>query len=447
MNSMQGLCRKNMCSLLLLLLLLLGILLVGKFDPCRGSESEEGSAPMLKEEKEALFAAIQGFVGKWWNGSDLYPDPCGWTPIQGVSCDVFDGYWYTTSLQIGPVMENSLQCSSHPRFTRYLFQLTHLHTLSFFNCFVDSHVRMPASVNTWEMLSNSLETLEFRSNQGLIGSIPSSLGKLKKLKSLILLENGLQGGIPNEIGNLMKLKQLVLSSNRLCAQIPETLGTLPDLLILDASRNSLTGSIPRSFGALTSLLKLDLSNNQIESNLPEEIANLTNLTLLDLRNNKLSGGLVPQLESIVSLKELILSGNTIGGELTGIQWRSLQNLEVLDLSDTGLIGTVPETVAELKKLRFLGLSDNFLSGSVSPKLAEMEDLGALYLQNNNFSGVLGFQWRFYGRMGRRFGAWGNRNLCYLEELMTSSPEEAMAGRNSVINGSRRPPYGVKRCRL
>lgn len=39
-------------------------------------------APMEKQEKDALYSTIQGFVGNWWNGSDLYPDPCGWTPIQ-----------------------------------------------------------------------------------------------------------------------------------------------------------------------------------------------------------------------------------------------------------------------------------------------------------------------------------------------------------------------------
>lgn len=33
-------------------------------------------------EREALYSTIQGFVGDSWNGSDLYPDPCGWTPIQ-----------------------------------------------------------------------------------------------------------------------------------------------------------------------------------------------------------------------------------------------------------------------------------------------------------------------------------------------------------------------------
>lgn len=39
---------------------------------------------MEKREQEALYFAIQGFVGKWWNGSEIYPDPCGWTPIQVI---------------------------------------------------------------------------------------------------------------------------------------------------------------------------------------------------------------------------------------------------------------------------------------------------------------------------------------------------------------------------
>lgn len=48
---------------------------------CEG-EGDFDVAPMKKAEQAALYSAIQGFVGNWWNGSDLYPDPCGWTPIQ-----------------------------------------------------------------------------------------------------------------------------------------------------------------------------------------------------------------------------------------------------------------------------------------------------------------------------------------------------------------------------
>jgi len=65
-------------SSLLLLSLLFG---------CNGDESlpevtDSEEAPMDKREREALYSAIQGFVGDSWNGSALYPDPCGWTPIQ-----------------------------------------------------------------------------------------------------------------------------------------------------------------------------------------------------------------------------------------------------------------------------------------------------------------------------------------------------------------------------
>ena len=48
---------------------------------CYG-EGEMDAAPMEKAEQEALYTAIKGFVGNWWNGSYLYPDPCGWTPIE-----------------------------------------------------------------------------------------------------------------------------------------------------------------------------------------------------------------------------------------------------------------------------------------------------------------------------------------------------------------------------
>lgn len=46
------------------------------------AEAESSNAPMDKAEQEALYAVIQDLVGNWWNGSDLYPDPCGWTQIQ-----------------------------------------------------------------------------------------------------------------------------------------------------------------------------------------------------------------------------------------------------------------------------------------------------------------------------------------------------------------------------
>lgn len=66
----------------LLSLLVLSFVVLFLGGGCYGEEEFDAVAPMEKRELEALYSSIQGFVGKWWNGSDLYPDPCGWTPIQ-----------------------------------------------------------------------------------------------------------------------------------------------------------------------------------------------------------------------------------------------------------------------------------------------------------------------------------------------------------------------------
>ncbi|KAG4910785.1 hypothetical protein JHK87_056901 [Glycine soja] len=397
---------------------------------CCGQEDLDILAPMEKAEQEALYSTIQGFVGDSWNGSDLYPDPCGWTPIQGVSCDLFDGFWYVTALNIGPVHDNSLSCAQDLEFRQHLFELKHLKSLSFFNC-SQSQYMFPATIPTgnWQKLAGSLESLEFRSNLGLIGNIPSSFGVLKNLQSLVILENSVTGEIPSSIGNLIKLKKLVLAGNYLTGRIPDVFDGLNELLIFDLSSNSLSGSLPLTLGSLTSALKLDVSNNHLEGNLLNQFANLKNLTLMDLRNNRFTGGLTLSLQEMSSLEELVLSNNPLGGDVRFLKWENLKNLAILELSNMGLTGEIPESLSELKRLRFLGLSDNNLTGNPSPKLETLPCLNALYLSGNNLTGELSFSKDFFGKMGRRFGAWNNPNLCYQIGLMSSS----------------HVPYGVKPC--
>lgn len=232
-----------------------------------------------------------------------------------------------------------------------------------------------------------------------------------------------------EMGNLVNLKRLVIIGNRLVGRIPDALGSLSKLLILDLNMNFLSGSMPLTFGNLTSLLKLDLSRNELEGKLPVEIGNLRNLTLLDLSGNKFSGGLPKSLQEMVSLKEMSLSENPIGGDLKGIRWENLEDLEFLDLSNTGLTGEIPDSITGLKSLRFLGLVNNTLSGNISPRFQDMPCISALYLSGNNFTGEIGFSASFYGRMGSRFRASENQNLCFSVGRMTT----------------RNVPVGVKPC--
>lgn len=351
--------------------------------------------------------------------------------MQGVSCDLFNnGFWYVTTLSIGSIYDNSLQCSPNAHFTRHLFQLHHLKSLSFSNCFLnppENPITIPTS--NWYGLKNTLQTLDFRSNPGLTGPIPSDFSHLKNIQSLVLIENGLTGELPFKLGDLVNLRQLVLAGNRFVGPIPASLGGLMELLIFDSSRNFLSGVLPSAFGGLTSLLKLDLSNNLLEGVLPSEIAQLKNLTLLDLGINKFSGGLTKSLEEMVSLEELVLSNNPMGGDLIKIRWESFQNLEYLDLSNMGLIGKIPESMTKMRKLRFLGLNNNSLHGNVPPRFEAMPSISSLYLDGNDFGGKLRFAEWFYGKMRTHFRASNNPNLCCSVELMAS----------------RHVPAGVKIC--
>lgn len=142
---------------------------------------------------------------------------------QGVSCDLVNGSWYVSALNIGPVYDNSLHCSSNAEFTHHVFDLYYLKSLSFYNCFTQNTLTL--TTLNWDKLANNLETLEFRSNPGLTGEIPAAFGTLKSLQSLVLLQNGLQGHLPTEMGNLVNLKRLVIAGNRLAGRIPAALGS------------------------------------------------------------------------------------------------------------------------------------------------------------------------------------------------------------------------------
>ncbi|OUM56451.1 hypothetical protein PIROE2DRAFT_18948, partial [Piromyces sp. E2] len=85
-------------------------------------------------------------------------------------------------------------------------------------------------------------------------SIPTSLGKLTKLKVLDLSTNYFTGSIPDFIGNnLTELEELYLYDNQLEGSIPETLLQLKELRVLTLSENQLTGPIPDSIENLSKL--------------------------------------------------------------------------------------------------------------------------------------------------------------------------------------------------
>ena len=212
-----------------------------------------------------------------------------------------------------------------------------------------------------DMLDRRVVSLDL-SNNGLYGSIPQSLSKLKRLKNLTLSHNRIQGTIPEAITSLAGeyrceglspdlyqyqscdpfrdqlnkdvdchggtctfvggLSQLRLGDNILYGSLPESISRLyKTLQILDLNTNQLEGSIPRTIGALTSLVELDLYSNTLTSSIPNEMGLLTNLRYLNLAFNLLNGTIPKSLANLLRLEYLDLSVNRFRGavpELLGV---------------------------------------------------------------------------------------------------------------------------------
>ncbi|WOK95896.1 putative leucine-rich repeat receptor-like protein kinase [Canna indica] len=290
---------------------------------------------------------------------------------------------------------------------------------------------------------SELERIDFSSNPHLEGSLPPSIGKLRKLKALILIGCKFTGSIPDEIGNLLQLQILSLNANHFTGSIPPSLGKLSSLKWLDLAnnqlngtlptsqtegsgldqlvntlhfhlnknklqgtipeslfsskmsvihilldRNNLSGEIPESIGQLRKLEVLRLDNNSLNGSVPASIRNLTLLKVLNLANNKLTGPL-PNMTAMHALFNLDLSNNSFDPSEAPF-WFSdvLQNLTTLIIESGGLKGELPETLFSFPKLQEVRLNNNLFNGSLNMGSNFSNQLTLVNFQYNSFTSVM-----------------------------------------------------------
>ncbi|KAF6144618.1 hypothetical protein GIB67_006110 [Kingdonia uniflora] len=278
-----------------------------------------------------------------------------------------------------------------------------------------------------------LQELYLYTNQ-FSGRIPKSIGNLRELQILNLPYNSLSSDIPSEIGNLINLTDLNLAGNKLTGIIPSEVGLMKNLMGLNLQNNSLSSEIPIEIGNLYNLSDLYLNDNKLTGVIPTSIGNLVNLLRFTLYNNKLTGEIPKSTERLVNLRSFDVTNNFISGEFplglfeievlwdlflggnkfnwtnsagmkpkASLRWLSLKscgivgsipnwlanqtNLEVLDLSGNELEGMIPSWFSELCIAKVL-LSDNRLRGSLPPRLFQSKCLELLDITNNSFIGEL-----------------------------------------------------------
>ncbi|EOY26367.1 Leucine-rich repeat protein kinase family protein isoform 3 [Theobroma cacao] len=224
----------------------------------------------------------------------------------------------------------------------------------------------------------------------LVGRLSGDISTLSELQQVDLsYNNGLTGSLPTSIGNLKKLTNLILVGCGFNGPIPDAIGSLSQLRFLSLNSNGFTGRIPPSIGNLSNLYWLDLADNQLEGPIPVSSGSTPGLDMLihtkhfHFGKNKLSGQIPAQLfSSSMTLIHVLFESN----KLTGILPSTLghvRTLEVVRFDNNSLNGRLPLNINNLTSVHDLFLSNNKLTGPL-PNLTQMNSLNTLYLSNNSF---------------------------------------------------------------
>ncbi|GJR38373.1 leucine-rich repeat protein [Tanacetum coccineum] len=266
------------------------------------------------------------------------------------------------------------------RFINSLKNCTRLVALDLYNCNLTGV--LPVSIGN---LSDQLTFLSLGINQ-LSGSLPSSIGSLVGLTTLVLRDNRFKGKIPTTIGKLQKLHVLYLDSNHFSGPIPDDIRNLSLLTELYLYSKKLEGHIPSSLGNCTKLVGLNLGDNRLSGNIPKQLLQLPSLTnFLNLSHNNLSGSIPPEIKDLKLLSELDLSYNNLSGNITSSLGERI-SLTTLNLRGNIFQGMIPSSLSSLGGLGVLDISQNKLSGNIPQFLDKWNSLEFLNLSFNDFEG-------------------------------------------------------------
>ncbi|XP_056686644.1 MDIS1-interacting receptor like kinase 2-like [Spinacia oleracea] len=210
---------------------------------------------------------------------------------------------------------------------------------------------------------------------------------LISIKRIILQHTYLDGTIPSTIGNCRNLSIIALGNNQLSGHIPASMANLSELTCLRLDQNYLTGPIPTFVGRLDKLTNLSLYENQFHGHIPQDIGNLSSLTCLELCRNNLTGSLPPQVCKGGKLVYLTASFNNLTGPMP-ISLKNCQSLHRVNLNHNQLTGDLDQAFGEYPSMRYIDLSYNKLGGKLSPTWGMSKNLSALLIAGNSVGGEI-----------------------------------------------------------
>uniref|UniRef100_A0A3Q7E8L0 Leucine-rich repeat-containing N-terminal plant-type domain-containing protein n=1 Tax=Solanum lycopersicum TaxID=4081 RepID=A0A3Q7E8L0_SOLLC len=164
---------------------------------------------------------------------------------------------------------------------------------------------------------------------------------------------------------------------------------LSNLKRLDLSYNDFTGSpISPKFAIcnLKTFILLNLKSNNLEGTIPQCLGEMSELQVLDLSNNSLSGTMNTTFSIGNPLHIIKLDWNKLQGKVPP-SLINCKKLELLDLSNNELNDTFPKWLGDLPNLQVLNFRSNKLYGPIRTNNL-FAKIRVVDLSSNGFSGDL-----------------------------------------------------------
>ena len=219
---------------------------------------------------------------------------------------------------------------------------------------------------------------------GLDGSLSSEIGKLQKLKSLVLDGTKVTGEL-SSLKDATKLQTLVLSGTKVTGEL-SSLKDATKLQTLLLSGTKVSGELSSLKGA-TKMKRLSLKVTAVSGDLAS-LKEATELQTLNLGGTKVSGEL-SSLKGATKMKSLSLKGTAVGGDLASL--KEATKLQTLCLSGTKVTGDLA-ALKDARKLQELKLSDTKVSGDFSV-LLQWPEVEEVDFSGTNIYGILSEDWR------------------------------------------------------
>ncbi len=218
-------------------------------------------------------------------------------------------------------------------------------------------------------------------NRGLNGRIPSALGGVSALETLVMNSNQFNAQIPSELSQLTSLRILELNNANLTGPILD-LSVMTSLEYVDLAKNQMTGTIS-SLANLTELKRLHLNENQLSGSVPN-IADLPLIESFNVSDNQFTGQLPATVSHLSELRQIVVTSNMLNGSIP--DFSGMANLKWVQLDRNQFTGTI-STLSNLPLLENFYVHRNMLSGPI-PTLSNLPKLTNFWVHCNRFSGAI-----------------------------------------------------------